>query len=605
MYNLWAQPLRRQLFIAIALLLLPVLAAAAWSGWSTLKERESDLRDQARLVAVTSAAYVESDLASLDRMAGIIALNPYVLALDAPGSLTFLTSLAANRPSILDIVLVRPDGSTLARVSTSPDLDEDRAAATRAVTEQRRRVVMPMELTRGGSLPYTCIGYPVNDASGSTVAVLWTVISLEETQRAFAALPLPAESVITVIDAANRILVRSLEPATYVGRLLHDGEPHNGENADWAVHAGRDGVRRMYARQPIARGPWTLTVGIPMRVALGKALDVWTRSFAILGVGLAGWLVVAIILSRRLSSSVQHLDGAAQRIAAGDFAMIERKPMPSRELDELQAAFDQMLRRFNDTRAELDRHLAEERRIRQELQSLQGQVIRQERLAAVGQLVSGVAHEINNPLQAILGFAELLQMQGDVPESVKPDLRLIQKESARACAIIRNLAMFARQQPGEAAPVRLADVMTSVVELRQRRLEQDNIDLQVEDHATRPVSAVLTELQQVTLNFVVNAEQALTLSGRLPGRITLRTRDVGDYVMLEVEDTGPGISAEDEAKLFQPFFTTKPVGQGTGLGLSVSYGIIDSLGGRIGYRRAAAGGAIFFFELPAVGPTPA
>ena len=93
--------------------------------------------------------------------------------------------------------------------------------------------------------------------------------------------------------------------------------------------------------------------------------------------------------------------------------------------------------------------------MREELQSLQRQVIRQERLAAVGQLVSGVAHEINNPLQAILGFAELLQMQADVPDSVKGDLRLIQKESARACNIIRNLAMFARQQPGEAAPVRL------------------------------------------------------------------------------------------------------------------------------------------------------
>jgi two-component system NtrC family sensor kinase len=110
---------------------------------------------------------------------------------------------------------------------------------------------------------------------------------------------------------------------------------------------------------------------------------------------------------------------------------------------------------------------------------------------------------------------------------------------------------------------------------------------------------VLTELQQVVLNFVVNAEQAIVLSGRQPGRITVRTRDEGDRVILEVEDTGPGIPQEHEARLFQPFFTTKPVGQGTGLGLSVSYGIIDSLGGHIGYRSAPAGGAIFYFDLPA------
>jgi signal transduction histidine kinase len=103
------------------------------------------------------------------------------------------------------------------------------------------------------------------------------------------------------------------------------------------------------------------------------------------------------------------------------------------------------------------------------------------------------------------------------------------------------------------------------------------------------------------LNFVVNAEQAILASGRLPGRITMRAYDKEGRVILEVEDTGPGVKPEDEAKLFQPFFTTKPVGQGTGLGLSISYGIIDSMGGQIGYRRAPAGGSVFYFALPAAG----
>jgi C4-dicarboxylate-specific signal transduction histidine kinase len=278
---------------------------------------------------------------------------------------------------------------------------------------------------------------------------------------------------------------------------------------------------------------------------------------------------------------------------------MERRQMATQECAELQSAFDRMLHGFNETKRALDMQMTEERRIRQQLQSLQRQVIRQERLAAVGQLVSGVAHEINNPLQAILGFAELLQMQTDVSDSVKSDLILIQKESARACGIIRNLALFARQQTGDAGAVRLTDVITSVAELRQRRLETEDIELRVEDASTQHVLAVLTELQQVVLNFVVNAEQAIVTSGRLPGRITIRTRDEHDHVVLEVEDTGPGIPPDNEAKLFQPFFTTKPVGQGTGLGLSVSYGIIDSLGGHIGYRSAPAGGAIFYFDLPA------
>jgi C4-dicarboxylate-specific signal transduction histidine kinase len=336
-----------------------------------------------------------------------------------------------------------------------------------------------------------------------------------------------------------------------------------------------------------------------MSLAFDRAASLWARSFAILAFGLAGWLIVAFGLSRRLASSLTHLETAAQRIGAGDFTPVERRDMPTREFAELQEAFDLMLRRFNDTRGALDAQMGEERRMREELQSLQRQVIRQERLAAVGQLVSGVAHEINNPLQAILGFAELLQMQPDVSDSVKTDLKLIQKESARACNIIRNLAMFARQQPGEAAPLRLTNVIASVAELRQRRLESEDIELRVDDRSTQYVSAVLTELQQVLLNFVVNAEQSILASGRLPGRITIRVRDHNDRVTLEVEDTGPGISPDNEAKLFQPFFTTKPVGQGTGLGLSISYGIIDSLGGRIGYKSAPAGGAIFYFDLPA------
>jgi C4-dicarboxylate-specific signal transduction histidine kinase len=371
-----------------------------------------------------------------------------------------------------------------------------------------------------------------------------------------------------------------------------------------AEHVGADGLRRLYAEAIVDDGPWLVSVGIPVSLASERAMLVWRQSAAALAIGLAGCFLASWFLARWLGESVSHLETAAKRIGAGDFSLIQRKPMLSAEFAQLQAAFERMLDRFNATRGALDAQMAEERQTRQELESLQRQVIRQERLAAVGQLVSGVAHEINNPLQAILGFAELLQMQTDVPDSVKDDLRLIQKESARACGIIRNLALFARQQPGEAAPVMMADVIRSVAELRQRRLETEDIEFHVEDSARRPVKAVLTELQQVVLNFVVNAEQGIMISGRLPGRITVRAYDKDARVMLEVEDTGPGVPPQNEAKLFQPFFTTKPVGQGTGLGLSISYGIIDSLGGGIGYRRAPAGGSIFYFELPAMAEEP-
>jgi C4-dicarboxylate-specific signal transduction histidine kinase len=463
--------------------------------------------------------------------------------------------------------------------------------------------VTPTQISNPSGVHYAIFGYPVTN-HGHVIGSLGLFVDLVGLQEAFVSLPLPDGAVVAVADVSGQILARSVAPEKYSGRLLY-GRPRAGRNPlpPDVRPDDVDGIERIYSEALVEAGDLIVSVGIPASVAVRQLTSIWGRGVALVALGLVGWLIVALVLSRRLGNSVSYLDATAQRIAGGDFSPIQEQPMLSRELADLQAAFGQMLQRFNDSRHAVDVQMAEERRIRQELESLQGQVIRQERLAAVGQLVSGVAHEINNPLQAILGFAELLQMQTELPEAVKADLRLIQKESARACGIIRNLALFARQQPGEAAPVALVEVITSVAELRQRRLESEDIELSIDDQSNQHVMAVITELQQVVLNFVVNAEQAIVNSGRLPGRITLRTFDKGDRTVLEVEDTGPGIPPEHEARLFQPFFTTKPVGQGTGLGLSVSYGIVDSLGGHIGYRGAPAGGAIFYFELPAVADT--
>jgi signal transduction histidine kinase len=596
MLKVWTQPLRRQLFLAIVFLLAPMILAAGGLGLQEYRETVGELRDQTMATALRTASGIERELTGLDRMARNLSTNPAVQRLDAPAIEGLLRPQRLQRPSLVDLALVDEAGGLVVRGTDSTEAADWPQLASAAL-QSGMRVVSPMKTAASGD-PYVVIAYPVRNEADAVVGALLCFVNPQLMRDTFNALLLPEGSVVTVMDVEGRVLARTLEPDVYVGRVL---------NASWEADApeapepleGADGVSRMHGEAVIAGGPWLVSVGIPMSLAYGRAFTLWTRSASILALALGGWLIVILIFSRRLTRSVAHLEAAAKRIASGDFNPIEPKPMPTREFDQLQLAFGHMLARFNETRTALDAQMAEQQRMLDEVQSLQRQVIRQERLAAVGQLVSGVAHEINNPLQAILGFAELLQMQANVPEEVKGDLVLIQKESARACGIIRNLALFARQQTGDAGPVRLADVIASVAELRQRRLESEDIELCVRDDSHQPVLAVLAELQQVVLNFVVNAEQAIVMSGRRPGRITIRTRDEGDRVILEVEDTGPGIPHENEAKLFQPFFTTKPVGQGTGLGLSVSYGIIDSLGGHIGYRRAPAGGAIFYFDLPA------
>jgi C4-dicarboxylate-specific signal transduction histidine kinase len=597
MQKVWTHPLRQQLFIALVFLLVPMVLAAAGLGYVEYRETVEEFAQQTQAAARRSAASIERELTGLDRMARNLSTNAVIQGLDAEGVGPLLSPQRQQRPSLLSIVLVDMSGRPVSHGTGDEKLPDGWNELMAPVIHNARRVVTPLRTSALGT-PYITVAYPVSDRSGGVVGALLCHVNPQLLITNAETLALPPGSVVTLTGEDGRVIARNLEPERFIGQTLDEGWPGDAPEPPRQLD-GADDVRRLYSEAVVDSGPWLVSVGIPISFAYDRAFSLWTRSSTILALGLSGCLIIVLVFSRRLTTSVAYLEGAAQRIGAGDFSPIEPRPMPTREFEQLQLAFGQMLARFNETRAALDAQMTEQRRMLEELQSLQRQVIRQERLAAVGQLVSGVAHEINNPLQAILGFAELLQMQADVPDEVKSDLFLIQKESARACGIIRNLALFARQQTGEATKVRLGDVITSVAELRQRRLEQEDIELRVEDESRQHVLAVMTELQQVLLNFVVNAEQAIVMSGRRPGRVTLRTRDEGDRIILEVEDTGPGVPHDNEAKLFQPFFTTKPVGQGTGLGLSVSYGIIDSLGGHIGYRRAAAGGAIFYFDLPA------
>lgn len=357
-------------------------------------------------------------------------------------------------------------------------------------------------------------------------------------------------------------------------------------------------IERTEAPAKVEGRPWTVHVGIPNTVANAEAVAMAGQIILISGLATVILLVMQFVFLRRWLPALSSLERSAAKVGAGDLTPPSSAPMPSLELEHLRDGFHDMVNRLRAAREAIARQVEEERGMRLELESLQQQVIRQERLAAIGVLVSGIAHELNNPLQTISGFSELLQHDEKMEPRLRNDLALIHQESARASAIIRNLARFGRQAGSTPTPVRLAEVVSSVVELRQRHLVEQGVRLDRDERATLPAHAVFTELQQVVLNFLINAEQSVRGNPVASRRIIVRTYDEGDLVHLEVEDSGPGVAPEHETKLFQPFFTTKPVGEGTGLGLSVSYGIIHSLGGEIGYRRGELGGALFQFSLP-------
>ena len=229
---------------------------------------------------------------------------------------------------------------------------------------------------------------------------------------------------------------------------------------------------------------------------------------------------------------------------------------------------------------------------------LRGKLVHAEKMAAVGQLVSGVAHEVNNPLTAILGFADLLLENPDLPATALKDLRVILQEAQRTKQIVQNLLSFARQMPPQRNPVQLNLILRRTIQLRSYDFNSHGVEI-VEhlDEGLPDVIGDAHQLQQVFLNILNNAYDAVHEVGR-PARIEIMTTKVGDAVEVSFTDNGYGISHPD--RIFDPFFTTKEVGKGTGLGLSICYGIVKEHGGEILCHNNANGpGATFIVRFPA------
>ena len=237
------------------------------------------------------------------------------------------------------------------------------------------------------------------------------------------------------------------------------------------------------------------------------------------------------------------------------------------------------------------RDVTEERR-------LADQLLQREKLAAIGQLVSGVAHELNNPLAGILAFAQLLVGVPQGADDQLDALATIQREAKRASKIVANLLLFARQRSPERTPTDLNQVLRDTLELRRYVLRTQQVDVVTDFDDSLPRTwADAFQLQQVTLNLITNAEQALRAHDGVKC-ITLATRMREGFLEMSVSDTGPGIPATQLDQVFNPFFTTKAVGEGTGLGLAISDGIIRQHGGTIRVESREGAGATFTIVLP-------
>jgi signal transduction histidine kinase len=342
--------------------------------------------------------------------------------------------------------------------------------------------------------------------------------------------------------------------------------------------------------------------GGQLQLALVPARDLYTAAisklllFYLAITGLSVLLLAYVLLTILIVRPIGRLTRSVESLAAGA-EHVSVKEQGSAEATRLARSFNDMALQLRAKHDQLTSRLAELERTTQDLRSKERQLIHGEKLASVGRLAAGVAHEIGNPLAAILGLIELMR-EGDLTAAQNNEfLGRVQRETERIHRIIRDLLDYARQSPesegaSETSDLRL--VIEDAVNLVKPQKESKDIAIVVDVEPGVPlVLGPRHRLTQIVLNLLLNAVDALEGKGRVEVRAALS----GDSVSLLVIDTGPGIAGEMMDKLFDPFTTTKPAGKGTGLGLAVTHAIVQGLGGSISVHNREQGGACFEVRL--------
>ena len=301
---------------------------------------------------------------------------------------------------------------------------------------------------------------------------------------------------------------------------------------------------------------------------------------------LAMWLVFHFLLTRRTARLVQ----AAEQLAAGNLGA-RSELAGNDELARLSRAFDSMA-------LAVARDVAEKKRSTEELERQREALYQREKLAALGSLLAGVAHELNNPLSVVVARAVMLEEESyPAAQAAATKIRTAAERCAR---IVRTFLAMARQQPPERGPVMINDVVSAALDITAYTIRTSSIEVALDLAGNiPPILADADQLHQVLLNLIINAQQVLQ-DQPVPRRIRVSSRFdlAADTVRITVADNGPGIPEHLRGRIFEPFFTTKPTGMGTGVGLAVSFGIVEAHGGKLTLDSPGEGGAAFTIELP-------
>ncbi|MGD9190102.1 MAG: ATP-binding protein, partial [Desulfobacteraceae bacterium] len=362
-------------------------------------------------------------------------------------------------------------------------------------------------------------------------------------------------------------------------------------DTDLSQHTGTEGISMQFRQNDIPMigaaahldfGDYLAGVQIPLSAAyltskaLLKNLTLVATVILILGT------LFSMISSRLLTKTFRQLSAAAKRIGQGDFDVTVSAPCRD-EIGGLVQSFNQMARELQARKAALEK--------------AQSALVQSEKMAAFGQISAGIAHEVKNPVAGILGLTQVTLRKADRTTLLGQNLAAIEKEAKRCKTIIENLLKFAREEKMSFNPVAINQVIKDTINLVAPQYHLQNIDIDLHLEQDLPtIQGNAVQLQQVIFNILINAQQAINEG---PGCVDISaTCPSGSRIVIRISDSGPGLQEENPKKIFEPFYTTKEVGQGTGLGLSVSYGIIRAHKGDIRVNSPRGKGAEFIITLP-------
>ena len=587
--GLSAGRLRSRLVLLVLLALLPVVAASTLANLQQRSLALEQFLDDARQTTAAVAADLNRLVDSVHNLLTVLQDLPAVRT-GGPGCERTLSGLLTVHPYLTNIAVVDVSGRPVC--SAKPEASDPRRSGWFARASAERDLVVAGAAPESQAVQYEIVLAHPTMADGVVTGILYARFNLAWLDRLFGAASVANTAVGAVVDREGIILYRSQQPEQFVGtrvsaevlQRIRDSGRAGSETS------GFDGVVRRYVTAGwggTPRNTMLLAVGYPTADALRPFNRILAVQSMFLGLGvLVAMLAVNRAARRLVLGPVEALVSAITRVRAGDLtARVE--PAGGAELKELSESFNLAVEGLQRSR------------------DLEEQLRHAQRLQSIGHLAGGVAHEFNNMLTVILGHTETLLE--DEPD--RPEFTAIRDAAERSRGLTQQLLAFSRRQLLQPKRVRLGEVVRSSVSALSATL---GARITVEFDLASPDPEVMVDrvqFDQVILNLLVNARDAMPQGGIITVRTSVAPVVHGNvaglsdglYAELVISDTGEGMDADTLARALEPFFTTKPFGQGAGLGLSTAYGIVRQSGGQLTLSSIPGGGTSAHVYLPALG----